>query len=1347
MEKKHYYLLIIIFISFFEITNSIECNTSHPILKDEECLLIYCKEEEFNSEHCLKNNSIIKAQWLNNIIQVGDKNYRYLNFISTSKNETFFETSDHPGSDQRIFFGIKEDGSPYFEDSNGIKKYIIKKQIPDNEKKYESEAGFIKINSEDINYKDKEYIITIGKADSNIEIFNFNNIDEEVQKFKTKDFFGYTSQTYIGTIINLTEDDKHYFIFGLIKENSGFYYFSLVKFQFTIQPDNNKITYTKVAYKEDYQTLDKRMVSCFITENKTIVCFYYSKTYSKYAISLLNTNIQKVKEEDYLLEDILEESYFFYKCIHLKKEIGIFVYYLGGDEKSPKIKILEIKENYSFDNYISGFVEALSSITPKNLYNYNDIIKLSDHLICFASSSDDKETLIIVLINFFLEKNYNIRYYIIPLFKLYNYKFLWEIKLHRYNKHVIFAFSYCNQSSCFIDETDEHYSGLLIFSYPNIKDNNINLNKYFYDNNINYFQINFTENVNIDNNIFGLVIYGLKIINISENHIILYSTKYNKKINNDDIIDKDDLIKINSSNNEFNKMNCELQYQLVVTEPDYDEYNKYPTYIYNENDLNEKTNFKKTDYYGKIGSYIINIDNGLTGNCLSTFCILCLKSDTNYCIVCKNNYTFESNETYSNFKKCEEIDVETEGDITTEEDIKTVGVIGTKGDIETVWENACTIEMIFDDKCINEELTIEQYREIYEKLKDNLSNWKEKKENIIAQTKNIIFQIASYNDQKAFNDKDISNVDIGKCEDYLKGKYNIEEDLIIIKSDIKNEDLTKTFVQYDIYNPENLEKFDINECKDFPIIINTPVYLSNDIELLYDSLNKSGYNLFDPNDTFYKDVCAPYSTLNNTDIISEDRKEILYNYVNDSLCQANCKFIFYNLNTKKSSCECKTEDTNINYNNKLNINELFDRNIIHDSFLTTIKNSNFLILKCYKVVIDLKTILTNIGRIIMLFILIIFIILTMVHYIKEKKKIDDIVFEILSKKLKKFKIKGNKVNYRNKNKNDILINKKTNEKKKIKENKKQKVKKETFNYIISCPNKIKTKRTKTKGKSKSALNIIKVKKSPKSKDYLSIKNNDASSKVISIVEERVKNKTVNNNDSSFMIEMYNDQELNNMEYKKALIYDKRTYFQYYYSLLKKKQLILFSFLPSNDYNLLLIKINLFLVSFSLYFSINGFFFSDSTMHTIYINKGEYSIIYQIPQILISSVISIVINIILKLLALSEKDIIDFKKTKKDNFINEKSKNLIKYLKIKIIFFFIISFLLLLFFFYFISCFCGVFSNTQIFLIKDTCASFFISMIYPFLINLIPGIFRIIALRDKKKNRNFLYKISILIALI
>ena len=227
----------------------------------------------------------------------------------------------------------------------------------------------------------------------------------------------------------------------------------------------------------------------------------------------------------------------------------------------------------------------------------------------------------------------------------------------------------------------------------------------------------------------------------------------------------------------------------------------------------------------------------------------------------------------------------------------------------------------------------------------------------------------------------------------------------------------------------------------------------------------------------------------------------------------------------------------------------------------------------------------------------------------------------------------------------------------------------------------------------------------------------------------------------------NDYEINNLEYKNAIIFDKRTYFQYYCSLLKKKQLILFTFLPTNDYNLPYIKIALFIVSFSLYFTINGFFFSDDTMHKVYENNGAYNFLYQIPIILYSSVISTIINMILKLLSLSEKNILELKSHSNISNAIRKSNEIESCLKIKFILFFIFSFILMSFFWYFISCFSAVYSNTQIILIEDTLISFFISMIYPFGLNLLPGIFRMSALKAKNKNRAFLYKLSLILALI
>ena len=157
--------------------------------------------------------------------------------------------------------------------------------------------------------------------------------------------------------------------------------------------------------------------------------------------------------------------------------------------------------------------------------------------------------------------------------------------------------------------------------------------------------------------------------------------------------------------------------------------------------------------------------------------------------------------------------------------------------------------------------------------------------------------------------------------------------------------------------------------------------------------------------------------------------------------------------------------------------------------------------------------------------------------------------------------------------------------------------------------------------------------------------------------------------NTFLYRELNDEELNNLSYKLAFEKDKRTYCQYYISLLKKKQLILFTFCPNNDYNLKSIKIVLFIISFSLYFTINALFFTDDTMHKVSQDNGSYNIFYRIPQILYSTIISTAINTILKQLSLTEKDILSVKHIANIKTAIDKGNKVKNCLKFKCIIFF------------------------------------------------------------------------------
>ena len=85
----------------------------------------------------------------------------------------------------------------------------------------------------------------------------------------------------------------------------------------------------------------------------------------------------------------------------------------------------------------------------------------------------------------------------------------------------------------------------------------------------------------------------------------------------------------------------------------------------------------------------------------------------------------------------------------------------------------------------------------------------------------------------------------------------------------------------------------------------------------------------------------------------------------------------------------------------------------------------------------------------------------------------------------------------------------------------------------------------------------------------------------------------------------NDNEINLLGYEEARHKDKRTYCQYYFSLLRTKHILIFSFFQFGDYNSQAIKIYIFFFTFSINYVVSSMFYSDDTMHKINVDKGSF----------------------------------------------------------------------------------------------------------------------------------------------
>ena len=120
-------------------------------------------------------------------------------------------------------------------------------------------------------------------------------------------------------------------------------------------------------------------------------------------------------------------------------------------------------------------------------------------------------------------------------------------------------------------------------------------------------------------------------------------------------------------------------------------------------------------------------------------------------------------------------------------------------------------------------------------------------------------------------------------------------------------------------------------------------------------------------------------------------------------------------------------------------------------------------------------------------------------------------------------------------------------------------------------------------------------------------------------------------------------ELNELEYEEAIYNDKRSFIKMYWDILCREHIIIFTFFICNDYNILYIKYTRFIFLLATDMAINIFFYSDETMHKIFLNYGKYNFIQQIPQIIYTTIISQLLEIFICYLSITDKYIYQIKK--------------------------------------------------------------------------------------------------------
>jgi hypothetical protein len=239
-------------------------------------------------------------------------------------------------------------------------------------------------------------------------------------------------------------------------------------------------------------------------------------------------------------------------------------------------------------------------------------------------------------------------------------------------------------------------------------------------------------------------------------------------------------------------------------------------------------------------------------------------------------------------------------------------------------------------------------------------------------------------------------------------------------------------------------------------------------------------------------------------------------------------------------------------------------------------------------------------------------------------------------------------------------------------------------------------------------------------------------------EGKEKDKKENEN----QIYEYENDELNELPLDKAIKYDNRSFCVYYGNILLYSHIITNVFFRFNDYNLFVVKLGLFFMTFPINLTMNIFFFTNKSMKVNYIKSlDDISTFWSnIDNTVYSSILANTLLIILKLLCLTHNSVRKLRKINDVSMAQEKSISVLRCTKARIIIYYILSLFFLIIFGYYVLCFCAVFENTQIELVKSTFTSWLMSLFYPFIICFITSIIRAASRKCKSKCLHFLKRI-------
>ena len=224
---------------------------------------------------------------------------------------------------------------------------------------------------------------------------------------------------------------------------------------------------------------------------------------------------------------------------------------------------------------------------------------------------------------------------------------------------------------------------------------------------------------------------------------------------------------------------------------------------------------------------------------------------------------------------------------------------------------------------------------------------------------------------------------------------------------------------------------------------------------------------------------------------------------------------------------------------------------------------------------------------------------------------------------------------------------------------------------------------------------------------------------------------IKNEDTIKLFKTIND--IQNIDYEEAVLYDKRGYLRMYWGFLSDTQIIFRTFCTDNHLDLFIIKLSFFVFTFQISFFLNALFYTDEYISDAYHNNGVLDIISGLPKSIYSYVAALITINLLRMLSNNKNELVKLIKEKLRyksyiDLVQLKLENLSK----KLIIYFILLFLLTFSFLYYTTSFCAVYRNSQKYWFLGCLESLGIDSAISFFICFFLAFFRYISIKKRVK---------------